>query len=59
MVVTLIWEANCRSVVLKQLEFVGQGPEKGGYVMGPPEVHVEIQPAKGRQNSSGLSGDHL
>lgn len=44
--------------LLKQLEFVGQGPEKG-YVKGAPEVHVEIQAAKGRQNSSGLGRDHL
>ena len=34
-VVTLIWGTNHSSVVLKQLEFVGQGPEKGGYVKGP------------------------
>ena len=50
---------RCGSVLLKQLEFIGQGPGKGGSVKGAQEVHVEIQLAEGRQNSTGLSRDHL
>lgn len=56
---TKMGRPRCGSVLLKQLEFIGQGPGKGGSVKGAPEVHVEIQLAESRQNSTGLSRDHL